>query len=104
MKNFSTIIILFAFLLVGIGGAVVAWKVTEGNLAQQAEAQYQTYVQKYRAQQAARPKPSATPTVSPTPTATPAATATSLQNEAQSLQDDGGAGDFTQMQTDINGL
>ncbi len=102
MKNFTAIIILFAFLLVGIAGAVVAWKVTEGNLAQKAEEQYQTYVQKYRTQQALKPKPTVTPTPNPTPT--PGVTATNLQNEIQGVQDDGGTADFTQMQTDINGL
>lgn len=96
MKNYTTIIILF----VGIGGAVVAYTFTQSQQAKQAEAQYLQYVQKYKTQQAAQPNPLATPT----PTISGPVTAASLSNDAQSLSDDGGASDFSQLQNDIGGL
>lgn len=100
MKNFKTIIILFAFVLVGIAGAAVVNTLLQGEQAKQAEVKYQQYVQKYKTQEAAQPKP--TPTLTPTPQTS--ASATSLNTDLQGLSDDGGRSDFDQLQKDIGGL
>ncbi len=100
MKNFKTIIILFAFLVVGIVGVAAAYTFVQGEQAKRAEVKYQQYVQKYKTQEAVPLKP--TLTLTPTPQA--AASATSLNTDLQGLSDDGGKSDFDQLQKDISGL
>jgi len=95
MKNYSTIIVIFLFIVVGIVGVVVASKFMESDQLKKAEAQYQNYVQKYVQQSQNQNN---------TPTSTPTVSAASLSSDLGSLSDDGGKSDFDQLQTDLNGL
>lgn len=107
MKNYTAIIIVFSFLLVGIAGAVVGWKYLENRQAAQSEQQYQQYVQKYKTQEAAA-KSQPAGGIKPTPTPTKAQVAqsetASFESDLSALSDDGGKSDFDQLQNDISGL
>ncbi len=100
MKNYTTIIIVFSFLLVGVAGVAIGWKFLEGEQARKAEEQYQQYVQKYKTQEATA-KRSVSLSATPAPQAI---TASGLNKDLQGVTDDGGKSDFDQLQKDISGL
>ncbi len=95
MKQFSTIMIVFLFLVVGIVSVVVGFKFIESDQLQKAETKYQQYVQKY-----AQQSQNQNNILAPVPTVS----AASLSSDLGGLSDDGGKSDFDQLQNDVGSL